>query len=58
MFYCDDCAKKKKYPISWFKSYGNCEICGKTRECNEVPSKDLIVSKYTDSNQRKKRGNE
>ena len=45
MFYCNDCAKKKSYPTSWFKSYGNCEICGKTRKCNDAPSKDLLKVK-------------
>jgi len=44
MFYCDDCADEKSYPISWFKSYGNCEMCGKTCKCNEVSSKDLPKS--------------
>jgi hypothetical protein len=39
MFYCDDCAKNKKYPI-WakddMKSYGPCEICRNVRPCNDL----------------------
>jgi len=41
MFYCDDCANKRKYPISGFKSYGHCEICSKIANCNTVLSKNL-----------------
>ena len=29
MFYCNECAKKRGYPMSIFKSYGACEICEK-----------------------------
>ena len=43
MFYCDDCAKKRNYPISHFKSRGNCEVCGKTCKCNDVPSENLPI---------------
>jgi len=41
MFYCNDCAKEKKWPESWFKSFGRCEICKEDKLCNDVPSKDL-----------------
>jgi len=44
MFYCDDCAKKKKYPIiasEKMKSFGPCEICGKERPCNDIRQKML-----------------
>ena len=41
MFYCDACAKEKRYPETLFKSRGNCEICGKTTICNEKSSKYL-----------------
>ena len=41
MFYCNDCAEKRNYPIGHFKSRGNCEICGKTCKCNDVPSENL-----------------
>lgn len=34
MFYCDECAEKGGYIISIFKSVGPCELCGKTRACN------------------------
>lgn len=34
MFYCDKCSEEKKLPQMWLKSYGICEICGKTKECN------------------------
>jgi len=38
MFYCDACAKDKKYPITAdnkLRSFGNCELCGKTVSCND-----------------------
>lgn len=41
MFFCDECAKKKKWPIGWFKSYGRCEVCREVDECSDVPSKYL-----------------
>ena len=42
MFYCDDCATKKVWPKTLFKSRGNCEVCDKKDQvCNEVPAKDL-----------------
>ena len=44
MFYCNDCAKEKNYPISGFKSHGKCEICKEVHQCNDVPSKDLPIS--------------
>ena len=44
MFYCDDCAKKKKYPIGHFKSYGPCEMCGKTRNCNDILSNLMSIN--------------
>jgi hypothetical protein len=39
MFYCDDCAKEKKYPICESKdmrSYGPCELCRNVRSCNNI----------------------
>ena len=39
MFYCDECAKEKKYPIfasEKMKSIGPCEICNKVRPCNDI----------------------
>ncbi len=44
MFYCDECREKRKWPESMHKSYGKCELCGKTSMCNDVPSKDLPTS--------------
>lgn len=41
MFYCDKCKEKNNYPESLVKSYGQCELCGKTEECNDVPSNRL-----------------
>lgn len=41
MFYCEACRKKNKWPELWFKSFGRCEMCAKTAECNDVPSRDL-----------------
>lgn len=40
MFYCDECATKKNWLMGLFKSYGKCEICGKTRPCNDVKSSE------------------
>ena len=45
MFYCNNCAKKKNYPISGFKSHGTCEICKEIRQCNDVPSENLPKDK-------------
>ena len=36
MFYCDECADGRNWPKSISKSYGNCEICGRASECNNV----------------------
>ncbi len=41
MFYCTNCAGKRGWPETLFKSHGTCEVCGKTRTCNERKSKDL-----------------
>ena len=41
MFYCNDCAEKRSYPISGFKSHGKCEICKEIRQCNDVKSEIL-----------------
>ena len=43
MFYCNKCADKRKWPRSWFNSYGRCEMCGEMQECNDVPAKDLPI---------------
>ena len=36
MFYCDPCRKKKGWPESFSKSVGPCEVCKRSRECNDV----------------------
>lgn len=36
MFYCDDCAMENEWVISWTKSYGRCEICGRTDTCSDI----------------------
>jgi hypothetical protein len=41
MFYCDTCAKKKKWPIGLVRSQGPCEVCGKTDNCSDVQSSQL-----------------
>ena len=42
MFYCNKCRCRCQYPESICKSicksYGMCEICKETNECNNVPS--------------------
>lgn len=43
MFYCDECAKNRSWPITLYRSVGPCEICGKTDDCNEMKSKDLPI---------------
>jgi hypothetical protein len=45
MFYCDDCGKKRGWPIELPMSYGPCEICHKVGSCNDVPSGALPVPK-------------
>ena len=41
MFYCDECAKKKGWPETLFKSAGVCEVCGRVKVCNNRKSSDL-----------------
>jgi hypothetical protein len=43
MLYCDECANKRDWPITGFKSHGQCEICNKVKPCNDRPSKDLPI---------------
>ncbi len=49
MFFCVKCEVKNGWPNSIFKSYGRCEMCGKSAECNDVPSKYLPPAKITKS---------
>lgn len=47
MFYCDECGKKNGWPTGPYtvQSYGPCEVCGRTRGCNDIPSRALPVPK-------------
>jgi hypothetical protein len=45
MFYCDHCAKKNEWPLTLFKSNGQCEVCKKSRVCNEMRSSQLPPTK-------------
>lgn len=45
MFFCGKCEKKNDWPNSIFKSFGRCEVCGKSAECNDVPSSYLPMPK-------------
>jgi hypothetical protein len=47
MFYCNDCAIDNKWPYGYGMpmSRGPCEICGKTRDCVDVPSGQLPMPK-------------
>lgn len=41
MFYCDPCAKRKKWPMTLGQSRGTCEVCGVYAVCNDCPSSVL-----------------
>jgi len=41
MFYCNECRVEKGWPQSLAMSVGKCEVCGQSRHCFSVPSKDL-----------------
>lgn len=41
MFYCDHCAAKNNWPVSLFKTKGNCESCGDNTICNDVATSQL-----------------
>ena len=41
MFYCSECATKKDWPTSAWKSYGKCECCGEVDNCSDIPSSQL-----------------
>ena len=44
MFICDQCLKDgfSNQP-SFLRSYGPCEICGKSAVCNDIPSVYLVA---------------
>ncbi len=43
MFYCDECAAKRNYPITFTKSHGGCELCRKIARCNDLPTHQIIT---------------
>lgn len=43
MFYCDNCAKEKKWQPTFFKSVGKCEICDKKSVCSDRPLSQLPI---------------
>lgn len=43
MFYCDKCAEETGWGIGFIKSFGICEVCGKSAKCSDVPSKFLPI---------------
>lgn len=49
MFYCNACAEEREWPDSMMKSYGSCEVCGKSASCNDRPSSTLPIPRK-DSN--------
>lgn len=55
MFYCKKCKEEKDWPSGCgTESFGNCEICGETAVCIDVPSRFLPTpkpSKKSDSPQ-------
>lgn len=38
MFYCEKCRKELAWPEGFAKSFGPCEVCGTSTECNDVAS--------------------
>jgi hypothetical protein len=41
MFICNECLKDYGNTPSDSRSYGRCETCGQTTDCNDIPSKYL-----------------
>jgi len=41
MFYCEECAEVKGWPIGFFKLRGKCEMCGKRAICSNISSTQL-----------------
>ena len=56
MFYCNKCANENGYPITMFRSRGTCEVCKETADCNEMPSKDLLLPQQKESVESKREG--
>lgn len=50
MFYCDDCAREKRYPVAGddrLRSHGNCEACGKMHFCTNLFPEALSLGPVT-----------
>lgn len=45
MFICDECLKRYENEQSLIRSLGPCELCKKTRPCNDIPSRWLVSKK-------------
>lgn len=43
MRYCDECATKRKWPITLFKCQALCESCFSDKMCNESPTSLLYT---------------
>jgi hypothetical protein len=41
VFFCKECQEKNKWPEGFSRSTGPCEVCGKTADCFDIPSKFL-----------------
>ena len=56
MFYCNKCGKERGWPTDTLvRSYGPCEICGKSRECNDIPCSRLPLPKEPRKEKKKKK---
>jgi hypothetical protein len=45
MFYCKKCQVENEWPEGMRRSYGQCELCGHSRPCFDVPSSALPLPK-------------
>lgn len=52
MFYCENCADENEWPLSAHRSLGNCEMCGSTAACCDVPSRSLPMAKAKSKSKR------
>lgn len=53
MIFCEDCRIKKNWPRhAGFPyagiTFGKCEVCGKAKDCNDVPAVKLIKQKTSE----------
>lgn len=57
MFYCDRCAHRRGWRRTIFRSTGPCELCQRTQDCSDMPSKFLplpdkrmqVKARFTDT---------